>query len=118
MSEQNAKVPPNTGGDNNPPQNQPQNSPPQNNPPQTQPQNPPSQNQPFDAEKFMTALNALPETIAKSVREAIGTPSTPPKTEPEKKTEKVEPGKIEPSNAQPQKGTGTAGERFRTWWFK
>jgi hypothetical protein len=64
----------------------------------------------------MTALSALPETIAKSVKEAIGTPQQP--TPPVQKTEETAPPKKTEETAPPKKDEGTPGKKtFAQMWF-
>lgn len=96
---------PNSGnGENTPPANPPAQPP-------TQPANPPAQPAQPDLSGLMTALAALPETIAKSVKEAVGTPAKPVKQETPTEQPKQEEKKIA-APAEPGKK-----KSFSDWWF-
>jgi hypothetical protein len=93
------------------------NTPPTVTPPTVTPPQPAAQPA-LDLTGLMTALNALPETIARSVKEAVGTPAKPvaeTKATEEKVTEKSaeKPAAAEkPASLIPGKKRSFAG-----WWF-
>lgn len=70
-----------------------------------------------DFSGITTQLAALPEQIAKSVREAIGTPKTPdkPADKPEEKAADKPTETAKPTET--VKPTTPGKKSFRDWWF-
>lgn len=105
-----------TQGNGNPPAN----NPPQNQPPAQPPAQPHSVSEPEWARNLGTSIAALPEVIARSVKEAIGTPApTQPKSPETKETKETNDAKPPANSSKEEPGKPTGGtmqERFVKWW--
>lgn len=101
----------------------------QSNPPQP-PNNPPpaqppvhSATEPEWARNLGTSIASLPEVIARSVKEAIGTPAPthqPKQESAETKETKTQESGSKPAGTKEEPGKPTGGslqERFTNWWF-
>lgn len=67
---------------------------------------------PVDLSALTTVLTALPEQIARSVREAVGTPQAVTRKSPEESVDKTE-----KAETKKEKQLIPTKKSFRDWWF-
>jgi hypothetical protein len=112
-----------TDSDQNSAGRPPENSGTSDTPPPGQSQSVTHHQEPEWAKNLAARFDALPESLAKSIKEAVGTPKAPVATPPENKQEnKEESSAVKETTKHAEPGTNKSGsakvsDRFNKWWF-